>query len=104
MSDRHLPHWPRNVPHAITLPATSLYYNLVVSALRYPAKPAVIFYDTHIPYREFHETVDKLAGYLQQACGVKRGDRRDVAGAACDVAPRPLGGGRCSAKINRTGP
>jgi fatty-acyl-CoA synthase len=71
----HFKYWPKNVPRGLTLPRTSLNYNLEVSATRYPDKTAILFYDTRISYREMHETVLKLAGYLQQVCGVKRGDR-----------------------------
>ncbi|MBK9606837.1 MAG: long-chain fatty acid--CoA ligase [Betaproteobacteria bacterium] len=75
MSTRHYAHWPRGLPHDITIPATSVYVNLAVSAVRYPDKPALVFYDTAISYREFLRDVDLLAGYLQQVCGVRRGDR-----------------------------
>jgi fatty-acyl-CoA synthase len=68
-------YWPKNVPHEISLPRTSVSYNLDVSAARYPDKTALLFYDTRISYAELRDTVDKLAGYLQQDCGVKRGDR-----------------------------
>ena len=34
--DRHFPHWPPGVPKALTLPQTSMFYNLEVSARRYP--------------------------------------------------------------------
>ena len=49
--------------------------NLAISALRYPDKPALVFHGREIRYRELREEVDTLAGYLQQKCGVKRGDR-----------------------------
>ena len=39
MSTRHYAHWPRGLPHDITIPATSVYVNLAVSAARYPDKP-----------------------------------------------------------------
>ncbi len=75
MSTRHYAHWPRGLPHDITIPATSLYVNLAISAARYPTKPAVVFYDTAISYRDLQRDADALAGYLQQACGVRKGDR-----------------------------
>ncbi|MDB5804455.1 MAG: long-chain fatty acid--CoA ligase [Betaproteobacteria bacterium] len=78
MSARQPPHyrfWPKNLPHDISRPRTSLSYNLDVSAARYPDKTALLFYDTHISYAELRDTVDQLAGYLQQNCGIKRGDR-----------------------------
>jgi fatty-acyl-CoA synthase len=54
---------------------TSVYTNLAISAMRYPDKTALVFYDWQISYRQLQADVDALAGYLQQVCGVKRGDR-----------------------------
>lgn len=75
MGNRHLAHWPPHVPHTLTLPETSLYFNLEVSAARYPAKRATVFYDGVLTYAELKAQVDKLAAHLQHHCGVKRGDR-----------------------------
>jgi fatty-acyl-CoA synthase len=75
MNTRHYPHWPAGLPYAITTPDTSVYVNLQVSALRYPNKPAIIFYDSVLTYAQVHDEVTALAGYLQQVCGVQRGDR-----------------------------
>lgn len=75
MSDRHFAFWPRGLPRQLTLPQTNLFYNLEVSAARYPDKPFLIFYDTPISYAEFKDEVERIAGYLQQHCGVGRGDR-----------------------------
>jgi fatty-acyl-CoA synthase len=75
MNTTHYAHWPAGLPHAITTPETSVYVNMEVSARRYPHKPAIIFYDTVLSYAQVHEQVLALAGYLQHACGVQRGDR-----------------------------
>ncbi|HYD61449.1 MAG TPA: long-chain fatty acid--CoA ligase [Noviherbaspirillum sp.] len=75
MTTTHYAHWPAGLPYAITTPETSVYVNLQVSALRYPDKPAIIFYDTVLSYAQVHEQVLALAGYLQHECGVRRGDR-----------------------------
>jgi fatty-acyl-CoA synthase len=75
MNTTHYPHWPAGLPYAISTPETSVYVNLEISARRYPDKPAVIFYDTVLSYAQMHEQVLALAGYLQQVCGVQRGDR-----------------------------
>src|SRR4051812_8895151 len=75
MNTTHYAHWPAALPYAITTPDTSVYVNLEVSARRYPTKPAIIFYDTVLSYAQMHEDVLALAGYLQQVCGVQRGDR-----------------------------
>ncbi|WP_166366483.1 long-chain fatty acid--CoA ligase [Pseudomonas akapageensis] len=73
MFNRHLPYWPKDLPHHLTLPATSLFYNLEVSARRYPEKTAIIYYDTFISYAQLLDEVERLAGYFQSQ-GVKRGD------------------------------
>jgi len=75
MSESHLPFWPPYAPRHLWVPETSLYHNLEVSAARFPAKPFIVFYDTQISYRRFHEETARVAGWLQQHCGVKRGDR-----------------------------
>jgi fatty-acyl-CoA synthase len=75
MSDLHLPFWPAHAPHHLWVPETHLYRNVEVSALRFPRKPFVIFYDTQITYAEFQRETEWVAGYLQQRLGVKKGDR-----------------------------
>jgi fatty-acyl-CoA synthase len=75
MSDRHLPFWPAGLPRQLSVPQTNLFYNLEVSATRYPDKPAAIFYDTPITYARFRDEVERLAGFLQAHCGVEAGDR-----------------------------
>ncbi len=74
MFDRHYAVWPDMVPHFLDLPATSLYSNLTVSALRYPDHPAMIYYGTTLTYAELERQADAMAGYLQRA-GVRAGDR-----------------------------
>ena len=66
--------WPRRLPHAITPPATSLWFNLWVSAQRYPDKPALVFFDRTTSYRALHDQVERLAAHLHHK-GVKAGDR-----------------------------
>ncbi len=73
--DRHFAHWPPGVPKALTLPRTSLYYNLEVSARRYPDKAAIVYYGSALSYARLEREAAALAGFLQQCCGVKRGDR-----------------------------
>jgi fatty-acyl-CoA synthase len=75
MNTHHYSHWPAGLPYAITTPATSVYVNLQVSALCYPNKSAIIFYDSVLTYAQLDADVTALAGYLQNVCGVQRGDR-----------------------------
>src|SRR5262245_33267291 len=67
--------YPRGLPYHLTSPATSLWFNLEVSATRFPERPALVFYDGVTTYRDFQAQSESLAGYLQQDCGVRRGDR-----------------------------
>ena len=75
MSERHADFWPRTLPRHLTIPQTSLFFNLDVSAARYPDKPAVIFYDTPLTYADLKQEAELVAGFLQAECGVRRGDR-----------------------------
>ena len=75
MSDRHFSFWPKGQPRTMSVPATSLFYNAEVSAARYPDKPYLVFYDTPVSFAEFRDEAERLAGFLQQACGVRKGDR-----------------------------
>ncbi len=74
MSERHFAHWPKGLPRTMTVPETDLFYNVEVSARRYPAKPFLVFYDTQISYSEFKDEAERIAGWLQSQ-GVKKGDR-----------------------------
>ena len=56
-------------------PATSVFYNLEVSARRHPNKPSLVFYDTSITFGEVFDEAQRIAGYLQQRCRVRKGDR-----------------------------
>jgi fatty-acyl-CoA synthase len=75
LNERHFEFWPRRMPHTLTLPETSVYHNLKVSAVRYPEKTAIVYYGTEISYKRLHDEVNALAGYLQEDLGVEKGDR-----------------------------
>lgn len=74
-NNRHVPHWPPGLPRQLTLPQTSVWYNVEVAATRYPDKPFIVYYDTPLSYARFHDECERVAGWLQQTCGVKAGDR-----------------------------
>ena len=75
MSDRHLAYWPKNVPRHLVTPETNVFYNLEVSAHRYPKKPYLIYYDTSITFPELEDEAERMAGFLERECGVRKGDR-----------------------------
>jgi fatty-acyl-CoA synthase len=67
--------WPKQFPKSLTIPQTTLWYNLEVAAARYPSKAATIFYDSRLGYAALVRQAERLAGFLQQRCGVRKGDR-----------------------------
>ena len=75
MSDRHLAYWPKNVGRHLVVPETNVFYNLEVSAHRHPKKPYLIYYDTSITFPELQDEAERMAGFLERECGVKKGDR-----------------------------
>ncbi len=75
MNTNHFQHWPPNQSRSLSIPQTSLGFNLEVSAARYPDKAATIYYDAILTWRELKAQVDALAAYLQHECGIQRGDR-----------------------------
>ena len=75
MEAPHFRFWPKNLPRRLSVPDTSLCYNLEVSARRFPAKDAVVFYGKRLSYAQVLREVDLLAGFLQHRCGVRKGDR-----------------------------
>ncbi len=70
----HQPVWPKRLPRSLVLPETTLWFNLQVSALRYPGKAAFRFFGRDLSYADLHHQAEALAGWLQ-AQGVGRGDR-----------------------------
>ncbi len=70
----HYAVWPKRVPHSLTLPETSLWHNLAVSALRYPRKAALRFFDAEVSYAQLLQKAELLAQYLRRL-GIKKNDR-----------------------------
>ncbi|MCP1778075.1 AMP-binding protein [Bradyrhizobium japonicum] len=73
------PAWPADEPWHLAMPEGALYDALVQAALDRPSHPATVFYGASLSYAELRARVDALAGFLQNACGVKRGDRVMIA-------------------------
>src|SRR6478735_6293190 len=74
MDRPHYKFWPKRLPHAITLPATSLWDNLATSARRYPGKAALVFFGRVLTYAQLQQQAERLAARLH-ALGVRKGDR-----------------------------
>ena len=72
-----LPHaavWPSRLPRALVIPETTLWFNLEVSARRYPRRAAYQFFGQPLTFAELHRQAEALAGWLQSR-GVRKGDR-----------------------------
>jgi fatty-acyl-CoA synthase len=75
MFTRHYPFWPEGLPKTFPVPRASVYENLARCAVQHPHRAAIHYYGSEITYGDLKRDVDALAGYLQQRCGVRRGDR-----------------------------
>lgn len=67
--------WPRDLPAKQYVPQTTLTANLEIAARRYPDKAAYITYGHRTTYGDLWRDTCRVAGWLQQHCGVRRGDR-----------------------------
>ncbi len=70
----HAAAWPQRLPHQLVVPDTSLWFNLEVSARRYPHKAAYVFLGRELSFSQLHQQAEALAGWLQVQ-GVASGDR-----------------------------
>ena len=61
----HFAHWPTRLPRSLTPPVGSLWNNLAVSALRYPDKTALQFFDQRISYAQMLQKAEQLAQVLK---------------------------------------
>jgi len=75
MEPAHFRHWPQDLPRSLPAPRITLPEMFAQACRKHPDKPAVIFEDISLSYSELREKVENLAGHLQIACGVRRGDR-----------------------------
>ncbi|MDQ2926898.1 MAG: long-chain fatty acid--CoA ligase [Pseudomonadota bacterium] len=70
----HFAIWPKRLPRALSIPETSLWFNVEVAATRFPDKPAYVFFGKSLTYRELRRQAEAIAGWLQKE-GVVAGDR-----------------------------
>ena len=75
MEPRYFLHWPPGMPRSLPAPRITLQEMFLLSAKRFPDKPAAIFDGFSLSYSELREKIENLATHLRVACGVKRGDR-----------------------------
>ena len=75
MFTRHYAHWPEGLPKQLPVRQVNVFENLAEAAARHPARTAIDFYGSHWSFAELERDALRLAGYLQQRCGVRKGDR-----------------------------
>jgi fatty-acyl-CoA synthase len=75
MEPRHFRHWPPDMPRSLRAPRLRLHDLLERAASKEPQKIASIFNEESLSYEKLLDKTLNLAGHLQHACGVKRGDR-----------------------------
>ena len=70
----HHKNWPRRLPRQLAIPNTTLWFNLEVTATRFPDKPAYLFFGRALTYGELRRQAEAVAGWLQSV-GVNAGER-----------------------------
>ncbi len=75
MEKAHFKFWPRRVSKTLTVPRTTLYENLAISAKKYPDKVALHYYGGQYSYEQLLKEVDAFAGYLEKTLHVKSGEK-----------------------------
>ncbi|MEO8203799.1 MAG: AMP-binding protein [Betaproteobacteria bacterium] len=71
----HFAFWPSDMPRNLPPAEATLHATFESAARRYPGKTLLYFEDSALDYRAALDQMEALAGYLQAACGVRRGDR-----------------------------
>ena len=66
--------WPKRVPRQLTVPATTLWFNLEVASTRFPDKAAYLFFGQSLSFMQLRRQAEAIAGWLQSV-GVRAGDR-----------------------------
>ena len=61
----HAAVWPARLPAKITPPATSLWMNLAISAMRYPDKAALVFMGRVWSFSELMTAIGMLAEAME---------------------------------------
>ena len=62
------------VPETVEIPTHTLHESLTMTADKYPDRPAIIFFDKKMTWRDLDAAVTRFAAALQ-GMGIKRGDR-----------------------------
>ncbi|CAM3597716.1 Long-chain-fatty-acid--CoA ligase [Bordetella sputigena] len=71
MTPQDIGRWPTHLPHRLTTPATNLYFNLLVSATRFPEKAVLIDERGTLTYRDLLAAVGRTAAFLERELGIR---------------------------------
>ncbi|PIC78038.1 long-chain fatty acid--CoA ligase [Sporosarcina sp. P19] len=71
----HFKFWPPRLSKTLSLPKTTIFDNLTMTAKKYPDKTAIEFYGGSVSYQNILDEAEQLAGYLESKARVKAGDR-----------------------------
>ncbi len=69
--------YPTGIPHSIEYPDVPLFRLLEESAAKFPHRPAIIYFDRRISYRELDQLVRSFAAALHEL-GVRKGHRVSI--------------------------
>lgn len=75
MLKTHYDAWPKRVPKTLSVPETTLFDNLMVTARRHPSKTCLYYYGTEMTYEKVLRETEALSAYLTQILHVRSGDR-----------------------------
>ena len=75
MLTAHYQVWPNRLHQKLTVPETTLFENLAVTAKRYPTKTCLHYYGTQMTYEKVLQEIEALSAYLTEKLNVKSGDR-----------------------------
>ena len=68
-------YWPPRLPRTVEVPPVTLWHNLAAGAAAHPDRRAIVYGDTVLSWQGLHDQAERVAGWLQQVAGVRRGDR-----------------------------
>ncbi|WP_019415582.1 long-chain fatty acid--CoA ligase [Paenisporosarcina sp. TG20] len=74
MNTAHFEFWPSRISKTLTVPNTTLFDNLAISAKKYPDKIALYYYGARYTYSQLIEEVEALSGYLENKMNVLKGE------------------------------
>lgn len=70
----HFDYWLPRVPKTLSIPETTLFENLLMTARKYPDKIAIEYYGASMTYSELLNEVETLAGYLELELNIQKGE------------------------------